>query len=176
MRYKKRKPKTAEVQQNFVFWEKIAIQKASEDKALATMEKCLDSTDWLIVYVGKDLKCSICGKGIKNCNCPGGPNIRHDHEVLRVGDIRQNKGNALTDLAQFGGFPSGTIIAAKIRNKIDKGKIGFKWIMGSKIIQVKMPLLEGIVNWDDVTRVLEDRTDYQNRITQFTKNTSMEGE
>lgn len=175
MKSKKRNRKgTTEIQLSmlatFDLWENIATcREIAKKNAKKAMEKHLGSTDWLIIRVGDKVKCSLCCNDVQECDCPGGPVVRHDHEMLRVGDIRQNIGNALTDLAEMGGFPDGTIIAAKIRKSVLKGEVGFKWIEDSTITPVTMSDIEDLVNWDCVTRTLEERNRHSERVSIFTK-------
>lgn len=138
-------------------------RKALVERAQKVFMEYLDPADWCFIFIGDKTACANCYKRNVNCICPGGPVIRRDHEILNLGDVRQNIGNALVDLAGLGGIPEGTIIVTKVKKPLFGSMLGYKLVTHDKIVQVPLRYAEDYVQWDRVASILEGRCKIKNR-------------
>jgi len=168
--YKKRRKRIGTQISLLTAWDAAEKRwREAKDRAQKAITKCLDPNDWLFVYIGDKDACSLCFKNTEECKCHGGAVIRRDHDILNLGDIRQNIGNALVDLARLGGFPEGTIIVTKVKKPIYGSMIGYKKVTKNEIVHIPATEADQFVEWEKIARLLEGRFNYKERTSMFSR-------
>lgn len=104
--------------------------------------------------------------------CPGGPLPLIEHEQLKICDTFANIGEAVPHLAENNAFPLGTIFVTKSRLALTC-QLTFKLVSQKKsghiYLKDDIPVkkIEGLVNWNRVSQILDQRNDYEERVREI---------
>jgi hypothetical protein len=114
----------------------------------------MNTASWMVMRVGISNECAVCN-GI--CTCKDGPLPPLEHEMLSVGVVFENIGNAVYDLAENGYFPENTIISTKLREEKAGSIMSFRKVKQGKLIGVKLADVYDLIDWGRIKNIVKRR-------------------
>jgi hypothetical protein len=87
--------------------------------------------------------------------------------MLNVGEVFENIGNAVYDLAENGYFPENTIIITKLREERAGSIMSLRKVKQRKLTGVKLIDVSDLIDWKRIKNIVKGRENYGNRIHDF---------
>jgi hypothetical protein len=138
------------------------LERAAAIRKLATD---LNSTDWMVVHVGEGGECSLCGHQTAGGECHCANPVVLDN--VRIGEVLENVGRGVKQLAAEDFFPNGTIIAAKLRIRRTNEPITFFQVDRGHLIARSSEDLVGTIDWKRVVQILDGRAEHLRKTKEF---------